>query len=119
MNFNKIHSVYFIGIGGIGMSALSRYFNSIGKLVYGYDRSKTVLSEKLQAEGISVSYIDEINTIPAQIANQTTETLIIYTPAIPENNAIFQYFKSQNFVLHKRAEVLGMITENYKTIAIA
>ena len=119
MNFNKIHSVYFIGIGGIGMSALSRYFNNIGKMVYGYDRTKTTLTEKMYTEGINISYVDDLDSIPEQIINDKSSSLIVYTPAIPDNNTILQYFKVQNYRLYKRAEVLGLITENYRTIAVA
>jgi len=101
------------------MSALSRYFNSIGKMVYGYDRSKTPLTEKMHHEGINISYVDDVNSIPKQIINDTDTSLIIYTPAIPKNNTILQYFKAQNRTMYKRAEVLGLITENYRTIAVA
>lgn len=101
------------------MSALARYFNSTGKKVYGYDRSLSPLTEKMQAEGIEIGYDDIVDYIPKQIVCNITASLIIYTPAIPENNTILQYFRVQNFNVYKRAEILGFITENYLTVAIA
>ena len=107
---------YFIGIGGIGMSALARYFHSIGKKVLGYDKTETQLTKTLQAEGISISFED---TIDAEILNLKKEdTLVIFTPAIKQLG-IMDYFQHQGFEVLKRAKVLGMITEDTYCIAVA
>lgn len=107
---------YFIGIGGIGMSALARYFHSIGKKVLGYDKTETQLTKTLQAEGISISFED---TIDAEILNLKKEdTLVIFTPAI-KHLGIMDYFQHQGFEVLKRAKVLGMITEDTHCIAVA
>jgi len=119
MNFNNLHSVYFIGIGGIGMSALARFFLHEHKAVYGYDRTETVLTQELSKEGAHIHYTEDINLIPDKIKKDKDGSLIIYTPAIPENNQELSYFRANNFDLHKRSEVLGFITRNFKTIAIA
>jgi len=118
MNFSKINNVYFIGIGGIGMSAQARYFKALGKNVAGYDRSPSQLTHNLQGEGIAVNYNDAISVIPVSFTNKEN-TLVIYTPAIPADNSILQYFKTNNFDLKKRAEVLGIISKNKKVIAVA
>ncbi len=119
MNINKIHSIYFIGIGGIGMSALARFFLHLQKAVYGYDRTETSLTQKLSDEGAKIHYKDDLRNIPEIIKQNKEESLIIYTPAVPENNIELRFFKENNFTLYKRAEVLGFITQNIKTIAIA
>jgi len=119
VDFNQLHKIYFIGIGGIGMSALARYFNSIGKSVYGYDRTETTLTKKLTDEGIQINYKDNTDSIPQIILKDKESSIIIYTPAIPVENTILNYFKINNFKLYKRAELLGLITKHYKTFAIA
>ncbi len=119
MNFNKIHSIFFIGIGGIGMSALARFFMYKQKAVYGYDRTETRLTQSLISEGAHISYTDNTEHIPESIINDKKGSLIIYTPAIAENNKILNYFKENKFVLYKRSEILGFITQNIKTIAVA
>ena len=85
MNLQPITNVYFIGIGGIGMSALARYFNANGKVVAGYDRTSTDITEMLEKEGIKVHFTDEVEVIPASFKNTTT-TLVVYTPAIPKDH---------------------------------
>jgi len=117
MNINNLHTVYFLGVGGIGMSAIARYFNSLGCKVVGYDKTKTVLTEQLESEGISIHYDEDINQIPENIKEEGA--LVIFTPAIPSNNKEFQYLKEQGVKLYKRSEVLGLISQNYFTIAIA
>lgn len=119
MNFNKLHDVYFIGIGGIGMSALARYFSHSGKAVYGYDRTETVLTQKMATEGIKIHYEDDVNLIPEIIIEDKKASIIVYTPAIPEEHSELKYFRENNFKMYKRAEILGLITRNYKTIAVA
>ena len=91
MNIEKIHNVYFVGIGGIGMSALARYFKAIGKNVMGYDKTQTVLTNNLESEGIKVIFDDVISEIPEIYTDRDT-TLIVYTPAIPNSNKILKYF---------------------------
>jgi UDP-N-acetylmuramate--alanine ligase len=105
--------VYFLGIGGIGMSALARYFRSRGASVSGYDKTPTALTQQLQEEGISVHFEENISNIPENPG------LIIYTPAIPSGHVEFQWFKINGKAMWKRAEVLGMISKAYLTIAIA
>ena len=112
----QYNNFYFIGIGGIGMSALARYFHSIGKRVLGYDKNQTQLTQTLQGEGISISFED---TIDAQIQDlEKEDTLVIYTPAIKHLD-IKNYFEAKDFEVLKRAKVLGMITENTQCIAVA
>lgn len=119
MNLNQIHRVFFIGIGGIGMSALARYFNSKEIPVFGYDLTETPLTRDMESNGISITYTDEVVMIDESVRGSKEGTLVIYTPAIPVSNEIWNYFKKENYTLKKRAEVLGMITEQYKTIAVA
>ena len=110
---NDIQKVYFIGIGGIGMSALARYFNSRNVAVFGYDKTATTLTKKLAAEGMMIHYEDDISQIPEGI------DLVIYTPAIPGEHRELNYFREHNFPIKKRAEVLGMISRTQRTIAVA
>ena len=119
MNLSQIHKVFFIGIGGIGMSALARYFNSIGIPVFGYDLTATSLTKEMESNGVTITYDDKVSEIDNSILEDREGTLVIYTPAIPVSNEIWNYFIKEKYTLKKRAEVLGMITENYKTIAVA
>jgi len=105
--------VYFLGIGGIGMSALARYFHSRGVTIYGYDVSNTPLTLQLEAEGMHIHYVDNVSLIPENV------TRVIYTPAIPEDNREFRYFKARNIKTEKRAAVIGEISRDLFTIAIA
>ena len=111
MNLNQIHNVYFIGIGGIGMSALARYFMNIGKNVAGYDKTKTELTDELQELGISIHFEDSIDLIEQEYLNKEN-TLIIITPAVPKNHSEWNYFTSNGFNVKKRAEVLGIISKD-------
>lgn len=108
-----------MGIGGIGMSALARYFSYLGKDVYGYDKNETKLTKKLVAEGIEIHYKDDVNLIPEIFAKDKKASLIVYTPAIPKDHTELNYFIDNSFIMHKRAEILGLITRDYKTIAVA
>jgi UDP-N-acetylmuramate--alanine ligase len=117
LKIENIHSVYFIGIGGIGMSALARWFNTNGYNVAGYDRTSTLLTTHLQKEGMEIHFEDDEKLIPLEFLKQ--ETLIIYTPAIPKEHKELNYFIKHQFEIKKRSEVLGMITETMFTIAIA
>lgn len=118
LNLQDIKSVYFIGIGGIGMSALARYFLSRNMQVAGYDRTSSPLTEELTKEGISIHYADDILLIPSVFKNVDT-TLVVYTPAVPENHAELTFFRSNGFDVLKRSEVLGLITESSRGLCIA
>ena len=122
MDFNKLNNVYFIGIGGIGMSALARYFKAIGKQVAGYDKTPTPLTDELIREGIEVHFKDEVSLLPSAIfSNKETRqtTLVVYTPAIPKDHQELNFLKANDYVVLKRSEVLGLITKNSFTIAVA
>ena len=113
---NNYKNFYFIGIGGIGMSALARYFKSLGKNVLGYDKTQTKLTEELQGEEIVISFEDKISEEIQDL--QKEDTLVIYTPAIKEL-WILEYFQNQGFEVLKRAKVLGLITQNTECVAVA
>lgn len=120
MNADKIEIIYFLGIGGIGMSALARYFNHHKKIVLGYDRTATPLTAELEMEGISIHYDDSILEIPQIIKVTPKEKiLVVYTPAIPGDSREKNWFLENGFELKKRSEVLGLITQTHPTIAIA
>jgi UDP-N-acetylmuramate--alanine ligase len=119
MNLTNIHTVYFLGIGGIGMSALARYFNAQGKLVCGYDKTPTALTAELQKEGIKVNFSDDIKFFQSEIRNPKPEILIVYTPAIPKDHKEFNWFQDNGYELMKRATVLGLITKQSYTIGVA
>ncbi|MET4081401.1 UDP-N-acetylmuramate--alanine ligase [Pedobacter sp. UYP30] len=119
MRLGNIKQVYFVGIGGIGMSALARYFAHIGCLVAGYDKTKTKLTEELEKEGVYIDYVDDKNLIHGVFAKPKDDTLIVYTPAIPKDTQILNHFKENGFELKKRSEVLGLISESMFCIAIA
>ncbi|MAJ89818.1 MAG: UDP-N-acetylmuramate--L-alanine ligase [Flavobacteriales bacterium] len=120
MNLELYKYVYFIGIGGIGMSALARYFNAKGKYVVGYDQINSDLSIALESEGIIISYLDKVSSIPNVIQNaKYNDILVIYTPAITEKNQIFSFFKDKKYKVFKRAEILGLISKQLFTIAVA
>ena len=116
-----LEAVYFIGIGGIGMSALARYFLAEGFPVSGYDRSESSITLSLSVEGCNISYDDDLNTLPELFRNllSVKNTLIIYTPAIPTENKIITYFRTNGYPLLKRSEVLGEISEKTDTIAVS
>ena len=117
MKLNQIHNIYFIGIGGIGMSALARYFKTIGKNVSGYDKTQTQLTKELQQEGIEVHFEDNINLIPK--AYFVEDTLVVITPAVPVLHSEWNYFNERNYTVKKRAEVLGLITKDTFCFAVA
>ena len=112
-DIKKISSVYFLGIGGIGMSALARYFKSIGIKVSGYDKTPTVLTAKLEAEGIAIHFEDNISLI------DKNAELVVYTPAVPKDHKEYNYLKDNNYNVLKRSEVLGMITKSSYSICVA
>jgi len=119
MNLDKIEKYYFIGIGGIGMSALSLYIHDKGKIVKGYDRTETSITDKLIEKDIEITFNDSIDTIPEAFLLPDEKILIIYTPAIPSDNPQLNYFKKNNFNMLKRSQLLGIITQNHFTIAVA
>ena len=114
-NFKR---AYFVGVGGIGMSALARYFYSLGWEVSGYDKTETPLTLALKEEGISIHYTDLGSDIPVQFKEIET-TLIIYTPAIPKNHGELNYFQNNNFSILKRSQVLGLLTHHSKGLGVA
>jgi UDP-N-acetylmuramate--alanine ligase len=121
MSLSDVNRIYFIGVGGIGMSALVRYFYSKGYNVAGYDRVKTELCVELENSGILIHYKDDVKLIPETFKDfsKKEQTQIICTPAISSENKELEWFKENGFSIHKRAEILGKITENYTTIAVA
>ncbi len=118
MGFERFEYVFFIGAGGIGMSALARFFKLSGKTVAGYDRTSTPLTQRLSGEGITIFFVDDPSLIPSNFADPST-TLVILTPAVKSDNLIYQYFKNNGFEIVKRSEVLGTITAIYSLIAVA
>lgn len=120
MNLDLYKHIYLIGIGGIGMSALARYFNSKGKIVCGYDKVKSELCIELETEGINIHYTEDVNKIPEPIKNAGfNDVLVIYTPAISSNNRVLSFFANNGFRVYKRSEILGMISKQSFTIAVA
>ena len=113
-----IKSVYFIGAGGIGMSALIRYFLHKGKQVAGYDKTASGLTEQLNTEGADIHYEDSVDLIPDVFLNPQS-TLVVYTPAVPESLSELVYFRANGFTILKRAQVLGEITKSSKALCIA
>ena len=118
MNINTITSVYFIGAGGIGMSALVRYFLSKGKAVAGYDRVSSELTKQLESEGARLHYEEDAEQIPETCKNKE-HTLVVYTPAIPSDHKEYQYFLQEGFTIQKRAQVLGTITRTERGLCVA
>ncbi|KGO92054.1 UDP-N-acetylmuramate--L-alanine ligase [Flavobacterium subsaxonicum] len=118
MELNQIHNVYFIGIGGIGMSALARYFKFIGKNVAGYDKTPTHLTDELKAEGVSIHFDDKLELVALEFLNKEN-TLVVVTPAVPKNHLQWNYFLQNGFEVKKRAEVLGIITKDTFCFAVA
>ena len=118
MNIDAIKSVYFIGAGGIGMSALVRYFLSLGKEVVGYDRPPSGLTARLNAEGAAIHYEDNVELIPDTFRSKE-HTLVVYTPAVPKEHGELTWFREQGFEIQKRAQVLGTITRSRKGLCVA
>ncbi len=121
MKFSDITRVYFVGIGGIGMSALARYFHKNGKRVAGYDRSETQLTKELVREGMDIHYADDLNSVPFPMKDisQKDHTLVVYTPAVSSDHKVFSFFNANGYVIMKRAQVLGLIAAEKKCIAIS
>ncbi|NJW51962.1 UDP-N-acetylmuramate--L-alanine ligase [Salinimicrobium oceani] len=117
-HYDNIQNIYFIGIGGIGMSALARYFHKEGKHVSGYDRAHTQLTRELQHEGIEVITSSAVEDLPAAVL-QDRQALIVYTPAIPQDHAQYLHFTADSYTMEKRAAVLGNLTRGHFTLAVA
>ena len=118
MNLENTHNIYFIGIGGIGMSSLALYFKSIGKNVAGYDKTPSEITISLQQKSIEVHFEDSIDFISNEYKNKEN-TLVIYTPAVPKNHTELNFFFNNNFTVLKRSEILGEITKNTFCLAVA
>jgi UDP-N-acetylmuramate--alanine ligase len=112
VQLDDIKSIYFLGIGGIGMSALARYFHGRGVAVHGYDRTATPLTRALEDEGMQIHYTEDVGQIPAQV------DLVVWTPAVPREHAELRYFQEKAIPLKKRSEVLGLISRHKRTVAI-
>jgi len=119
MNLDRINRVYLIGVGGIGMSALARYFNALGKEVAGYDVVSKPLTQKLEGEGVIIHYEDEPDLIPSAFTQNKRRTLIVYTPAIPDHHKELNFFRDNGYTVFKRAEVLGEISRTKTCLAVA
>ena len=111
-------NVYFVGAGGIGMANLERYCMATGHVVAGYDRVSSELSSELEAEGAHIIYTDDTELIPAEMRDPDN-TLVVYTPAVPESNRILSYFRAGGFEVVKRAALLGKITHTGKGMCVA
>lgn len=118
MNLDNIHNVYFIGIGGIGMSAIANYFKSNGKQVAGYDKVPTAITKSLEGIGVSIHFEDSVDVIAADFKNNKN-TIVVYTPAVPKNHSELNYFLENDFKVLKRSEILGEITKSSICLAVA
>ncbi len=119
IQLENIKYVYFIGIGGIGMSALARWFVHNEKIVEGYDKTQTTLTQNLENEGIKIHFEDNVDQIPKKIKEFPNKTLVVITPAIPVSHSELLFFQQNNYTIMKRAAVLGLLTHSLKTIAVA
>ncbi|MFY0653850.1 MAG: UDP-N-acetylmuramate--L-alanine ligase [Cyclobacteriaceae bacterium] len=119
MNLKDINSVYFIGIGGIGMSALARWFSANGYFVAGYDKTATTLTKQLEAESIAIHYEDSLDLVPSEVTSNKEQSLVVYTPAIPKDHKGYNFLIDNRFTLMKRSQVLGELTKSHFTIAVA
>ncbi|MFW6371794.1 MAG: Mur ligase domain-containing protein, partial [Bacteroidota bacterium] len=115
--FREYSNIFFIGIGGIGMSALARFFHTNGYHVAGYDLSSGPVTDALQKEGIGVVFDERMEAVPEKFTNK--ETLVVYTPAVPQKQKQLVWFKNSGFTVLKRSKVLGLITEEMKSICVA
>jgi UDP-N-acetylmuramate--alanine ligase len=111
--------IYFLGIGGIGMSALARWFLKGGYSVSGYDKTTTPLTDELQAQGMAIHFDDAVADIPSSVKSDKAGTLVIFTPAIPKDHKEYNFLKDNGYAIFKRSEILGLISKDYKTIAVA
>ncbi len=119
MNLKKYNKVYFLGIGGIGMSAIAQWFKTDKRTVAGYDRTPSNITKILQDMGIAISFNDTVESIPKEFTNDKDHTLVIYTPAIPKDNAILNYFLDEGYTITKRSQSLSELVTQKNTIAVA
>ena len=119
MTLQDIPHIYFLGIGGIGMSALARYFHVQGKRVSGYDKTSTPLTQQLEREGMAIHYEDNLNLVHEAIRADKDNVLVVYTPAIPIDHSEYNFFLNNGYTLLKRSQLLGMVTENSFCIGVA
>ncbi|MBR6997275.1 MAG: UDP-N-acetylmuramate--L-alanine ligase, partial [Prevotella sp.] len=118
MNNKDLKAVYFVGAGGIGMSALARYFIRRGLVVAGYDKTPTELTARLEKEGALLHYEENVDEIP-HVCKNPAHTMVIYTPAVPETHRELQYFRQNGFEVQKRAQVLGTLTRQMRGLCVA
>ena len=118
MELKDIKAVYFVGAGGIGMSAIARYFLKKGLVVAGYDKTPSTLTRQLEQEGMLIHYAESTDLIP-EACKDKASCLVIYTPAIPAEHAELQYFRQHGFEIQKRAQVLGTLTRTHKGLCVA
>ena len=114
----EIQNVYFVGIGGIGMSALARYFMHEGKRVAGYDRTPTPLTAAIEAEGADVNYDESVEAVPTAFRDKSS-TIVVYTPAVPADHSQMQWFREQGFEVVKRSQMLGYLSQGKYVMAVA
>jgi UDP-N-acetylmuramate--alanine ligase len=119
VKLEQYKNIYFLGIGGIGMSALARWFMKKGLMVAGYDKTATALTADLQKEGMKIHFEDSVEFIPKEVIDQKENTLVIFTPAIPKDHKEYNFLKEKGYLINKRSEVLGLISKDYKTIGVA
>ena len=119
IDFKHTEGIYFVGIGGIGMSALAFYFAGGGLIVAGYDRSRSSITDSLAEAGCSISFADDVDTIPEFFKVNAEKTIVVFTPAIPPDSKILVWLRNNNFRMYKRSEVLGALSEMTDTIAIS
>jgi UDP-N-acetylmuramate--alanine ligase len=119
VNAQDYKYIYFLGIGGIGMSAIARWFRAMGKPVWGYDKTDTVLTQNLAAEGINIHFEDSVALIPKEVLENKAQTLVVLTPAVPQDHTELNFFRQEGYTIKKRSEVLGIITAGAYTIAVA
>ena len=118
MELKDIKAVYFVGAGGIGMSAIARYFIRKGVVVAGYDKTPSELTKQLEREGALLHYEENVDEIP-HACRDPKQCLVIYTPAIPAEHKELQYFRANGFTVEKRAQVLGTLTRTHKGLCVA
>jgi UDP-N-acetylmuramate--alanine ligase len=121
IDFSTIEGMYFVGIGGIGMSALALYFRKGGYDIAGYDRTSGMITDSLASNGCTISFIDDIDSMPDlyRAAENKGKVLVVYTPAIPDENKVLSYFRKNGYAIYKRSEILGAISRETDTIAVA
>ncbi|HEX8039930.1 MAG TPA: Mur ligase family protein, partial [Chryseosolibacter sp.] len=119
MKLAQYDRIYFLGIGGIGMSALARWFAAQGVQVSGYDRTATTLTTDLEKEGMAIHYNDSVHSIPQGVIENRERTLVVFTPAIPKDHREYTFLKENGYTIMKRSEVLGLVSKDYVTVAVA